>query len=52
MANVGSGPGKPPQAAEDAVVERAAELATEVGFPLVVKPQANACAGPQTRKTS
>ena len=30
MANVGSGPGKPPQAAEDAVVERAAELATEV----------------------
>jgi hypothetical protein len=30
MANIGSGPGKPPQAAEDAVVERAAELATEV----------------------
>ena len=30
MANVGSGPGKPPRAAEDAVVERAAELATEV----------------------
>jgi hypothetical protein len=30
MANAGSGPGKPPQAAEDAVVERAAELATEV----------------------
>jgi hypothetical protein len=30
MANVGSGPGKQPQAAEDAVVERAAELATEV----------------------
>jgi hypothetical protein len=30
MANVGSGPGKPPQAAEDAVVQRAAELATEV----------------------
>jgi hypothetical protein len=30
MANVGCGPGKPPQAAEDAVVERAAELATEV----------------------
>jgi hypothetical protein len=30
MANVGSGPGEPPQAAEDAVVERAAELATEV----------------------
>jgi hypothetical protein len=30
MANVGSGPGKPPQVAEDAVVERAAELATEV----------------------
>jgi hypothetical protein len=30
MANVGSEPGKPPQAVEDAVVERAAELATEV----------------------